>query len=239
MTDFDPNITRAAIIQYYDSVVKNIDEKARRSSERAYGGVLRVGKGGMLETLARHMTAVAWRELDEDFARLSLRRSKLPIPIRREYVEGLPPEVAEHIRANIEKYVYRCGVDLHVCIDENLVLGIECKSYAENAMMKRILVDFQFMKSILPDMHCMLIQLESRLTGDYSSPKKSIVYGSHSTHALMSYFPSVNLNIVTLLEGEQKVQQPIHKHYKPLHPELLDKGIEAIRAILAKVATPV
>ena len=44
---------------------------------------------------------------------------------------------------------------------------------------------------------------------------------------------------MTLLEGERKIDSPIHKHYKPLHPELLDKGIEAIRAILAKGATPV
>ena len=229
--DFDPNISEEDIIRAYASVVSGIDKKAQLS-DRAYGGVLRMEKGKMLEDITRHMVAIAWRKLEGDFRRISLDRKKLPVPIRREYVQGLPEELSSYINSNIERYVYRCGVDLHVCIDKKLVLGIECKAFAENAMMKRILVDFQFMKSIVPDMKCMLVQLESQLTGDYSSPGNPVTYGSHSTHTLLSHFPSVELDIVTLLEGERKINQPIHQHYKPLRPELLDKAIQRIAAIL-------
>lgn len=231
--DFDPNITKDNIIRAYASVIGGIDEKARLS-DRAYGGALRAEKGRMLEDITRHMVAIAWRELEGDFGRISLNRKKVNIPIQREYVQGLPEEISSYIQSNITKYVYRCGVDLHVCIDGKLVLGIECKSYTENAMMKRILVDFQFMKSVCPDMKCMLVQLESQLTGDYSSPNNPVTYGSHSTHTLLSHFPSVELDIVTLLEGERNVNQPIHQHYKPLRSELLDKGIRRISSILER-----
>ena len=231
--DFDAHVTSEDIVRRYESIIRGLDEKAH-SSERAYGGVLRAEKGRMLEDIARHMVAVAWRQIGGDFRRISLNQKKLRVPIRRDYVRELPAEVAEHMEANMEKYVYRCGVDLHVCVDEKPVLGIECKAYTENAMMKRILVDFQFMKSVVPDMGCMLVQLESQLTGDYSSPDKSVTLGSYSTHTLMSHFPSVELDIVTLLEGEREIERPIHRHYKPLRLRLLEKGIGRIAAVLVR-----
>ncbi|GAA7582009.1 hypothetical protein MMM150_05050 [Helicobacter pylori] len=42
----------------------------------------------------------------------------------------------------------------------------------------------------------------------------------------MSYFESVNLNIVTLLKGERDINQPIHKNFKPLEEESLKKTIK-------------
>ena len=82
-------------------------------------------------------------------------------------------------------------------------------------------------------MHCMLLQLESQLTGDYNAPDQEITYGSYPTHTLMSHFPDVELIIVTLLKGERNIEKPIHKYYKPLQPEILDKGIQHISKILA------
>jgi hypothetical protein len=49
----------------------------------------------------------------------------------------------------------------------------------------------------------------------------------------MSYF-DVNLNIITLLEGERKVDEPIHnsKHYKELKKDILEAGINTISDLL-------
>jgi len=54
------------------------------------------------------------------------------------------------------------------------------------------------------------VQLESQLGGDYSTDK-DIIFGSRSTHTLLSHF-DIDLNIITLLEGERKVKRPIVPH---------------------------
>jgi hypothetical protein len=95
-------------------------------------------------------------------------------------------------------------------VDDQFKLAVECKAYTENAMLKRILVDFTLLKQVYPNLKFILLQLESQLGGDYSSGK-IIKYGSPSTHTLLSYF-DIDLNIITLLEGERKVDQPIHSH---------------------------
>ena len=144
-------------------------------------------------------------------------------------------EVRDYINKNISDYYYGLKTDIHVSIDDKLVMGIECKAYAENAMLKRILVDFTLLKSIVPDLNCVLLQLESQLTGDYSQPKNKIIYESHSTHTIMSYF-DLDLNIITLLEGERRVNEPIHSNnfYKELKKEILIIAISKIGAILKK-----
>ncbi|GAA9634582.1 hypothetical protein HpHA98_01390 [Helicobacter pylori] len=48
------------------------------------------------------------------------------------------------------------------------------------------------------------------------------------THSIMSYFESVNLNIVTLLKGERNINQPTHKNFKPLDEPILIKAIKLI-----------
>jgi len=110
---------------------------------------------------------------------------------------------------------------------------IECKSYTENAMLNRILVDFTLLKTAYPDMNCALLQFESQLTGDYSQINKEIIYGSHSTHTLLSYF-DIDLNIITLLEGERKVNQEFQKpeFLKQLETQTLVKAVEKIEEFL-------
>lgn len=100
-------------------------------------------------------------------------------------------------------------------------------------MLKRILVDFTLLKTVYPKLKCGLLQLESQLTGDYSQIKKKVILGSHSTHTLMSYF-DVDLNIMTLLEGERKVDEPIHKpdFFKILEVKSLVKTVETIEDFL-------
>jgi hypothetical protein len=122
-----------------------------------------------------------------------------------------------------------------VAIDGKFKISIECKAYTENAMLKRILVDCTLLKNVYPDVSFVLLHLESQLGGDYSF---SITgkYGSPPTHTLLSYF-DVDLNIITLLKGERKVDQPIHKpeYYKPLEVERLNEAVEIFKDLLQKI----
>ncbi|MDO8734423.1 MAG: hypothetical protein Q7K21_04625 [Elusimicrobiota bacterium] len=78
--------------------------------------------------------------------------------------------------------------------------------------------------------------MESQLGGDYSS-LNCVKYGSPSTHTLLSYF-DIDLNIITLLEGERKVDKPIHKseHYKPLDSKSILTALEVIKSLLKEKA---
>jgi hypothetical protein len=157
------------------------------------------------------------------------------IPLKRSYLVRIKsPEVREYIERNIKNYYYTLKTDVHVSIDGKLKIVLECKAYTENAMLKRILVDFTLFKQIHPDLSFVLLQLESQLGGDYSS-LKPIKYGSPSTHTLLSYF-DIDLHILTLLEGERKVDKPIHKaaYYKSLRSESILNTLEIITALLEK-----
>ncbi|MCX8027104.1 MAG: hypothetical protein N3A62_04540, partial [Thermodesulfovibrionales bacterium] len=153
-----------------------------------------------------------------------------------EYVNNLDdPEVRDYINSNIEEYIYELSVDKQVYVDYEFVIGIECKAYAENAMLKRMLVDFSLLKTIFPNISCYLFQLESQLGGDYSEIRR-ITYGSKPTHTLMSYFPDVRLKIVTFLKGERKVDKPIHKskYFKPLDRNQIKKAISLLKEDLKR-----
>ena len=152
----------------------------------------------------------------------------------KKYIEKLKSkEIKDYIFKNINNYYYGLKTDIHVSINNKLIMGIECKAYTENAMLKRILVDFTLLKNIFPNIKCVLLQLESQLTGDYSQPQKRIIYGSYSTHTLLSYF-DIDLNIITLLEGERLVDKPIHKnkYYKVLKKDILKKSIKIIENLI-------
>lgn len=210
------------LIDAYNLIVGGIDHKADES-DRAYGGVIRAGKGALVESLAKNMISIAWREIGGKPNRFSLNKKTVKIPINPAYMERIrSPEVRKYIEDNIHDFYYLAEADVHVYIDKKFVMGIECKAYTENAMLKRILVDFTLLKQANKNLECVLFQLESQLGGDYGKISKDIIYGSSSTHTLMSYF-DVDLAIITLLEGERKVDKPIHK--KEYAKEL---GVEGI-----------
>lgn len=180
MTAFDE------IINTYNSVVKVVDKDAKEQDGRAYGGMIRALKGKLQEHITEELIKVAWRELCGNTSRLEINSRKIPIPIRDEYIDNLKiKEVKDYIKAHKQEYVYGLSVDKHVFIDGKFVMGIECKAYAENAMLKRILVDFHLLKTRYPHLACCLFQLESQLGGDYSDLPK-IVFGSKPTHSIMS-----------------------------------------------------
>ena len=222
------------LVNVVNTKIQGIEIVAQVDSDRAYGGIIRAAKGKLLEELCKELVKGAWNELGGDENLLSFPSQKIPVPLKKEYLTKIKsPEVKKWIKENYSDFVFKAQVDVHVFIENKFVLGIECKSYTENAMLKRILVDFTLLKTIFPQLQCALLQLESQLTGDYSQIDQKVIYGSHSTHSLMSYF-DVNLNIMTLLKGERKVDEPIHKpeFFKPIKKQTLIKTTEKIEEFL-------
>lgn len=224
-----------SLISAYEFLVKGIDTKAKDSEDRAYGGVIRAGKGMLVESLGKSLVEIAWKELGYDTKRLSMEKQTVKIPLNKNYLGRIKsPEVKKYIEENIKEFYYPLKTDVHIHIDGRFAIAMECKAYTENAMFKRILVDFTLFKQVYPDLSFVLLQLESQLGGDYSSAK-STKYGSPSTHTLLSYF-DIDLNILTLLEGERKVDKPIHKpkYYKSLRIKNLLVALEVIESLLQK-----
>ena len=222
------------IIDAYNYLVQGIDKRAKESNERAYGGIVRAGKGRLVESIAEQLVRIAWKDLGMDEDRLSFGHHTIKIPINREYINKIKsPEVREFIIKNINHMYYRIKPDVQVYVDDNFKISIECKTYTENAMLKRILVDCTLIKHVFPDVKFVLLQLESQLGGDYSEIFKEVHFGSPSTHTLLSYF-DIDLNIITLLEGERKVDKPIHKSefFKPLRMESLLKAMNVLKELL-------
>ena len=221
----------------YESVVRNISAEAEAQSGRAYGGMVRMTKGNMVEEIARNLLRAAWLGLGENPERMQFNlHPKYDIPIRREYAEKIPDaELRREILANIGEYKIRHGTDIHVYIDGDFVLSAECKAYAENAMLKRILFDAFLLSTRFPNLRFALVQLENQLGGDYGSPGAGPFFGSRQSHTLMSYMDAADLHIVTLLEGDRKVARPIHKpeFYKPLKRERLEKAAADLAELLS------
>lgn len=222
------------LIKAYNLLVKGIEAKASDDDERSYGGIIRAGKGLLVENLTRRIVEIAWKQLGGEIERLSLKRQKVKVSLKRDYIKRIKsPEVKKFIKRNIEKFYYSISTDVPVLIDNEFVMGIECKAFTENSMMKRILVDFTLLKQVYPNLHCVLLQLESQLGGDYSNLSKKITLGSYSTHTLLSYF-DIDLNIITLLEGERKVDKPIHNtnFFKGLKQDNLLRAIAVLENLL-------
>lgn len=226
------------IINNYEMIVKGIDKKATVSNDRAYGGVIRSGKGTLVEDMAKSLVEIAWDTvLKQDVNRLHMNKSKINIGIKEGYEKRIRnEETKKYVIDNKDSLFYKFGTDVHVYIDEELVIPIECKAYTENAMIKRILFDAVLMKEAKNIDKYFLLQLESQLGGDYSS-LNPVIFGSASTHALISHV-DIDLEIITLLEGERKVDKPIHKNefYKPLKIESLKKAVNIFAEELKKYA---
>ncbi len=226
-----------AIILAYDKLIKGIEADAIDSdTDRAYGGIVRAGKGELVESMARTLVETAWvYYLGQDIKRLSMDKKKIKVLMKSDYPDKIDdPEVQKYLKKYGKDQFYKFGTDVHVLIDNKLVLPIECKAYTENAMIKRIIFDanlaFEYMKIEL----YILLQLESQLGGDFSELNKK-TFGSPSTNTLLSY-SDVKIDIITILEGERKVDKPIHKpeFYKPIKYENLEIALFKIGNALRK-----
>lgn len=215
------------LIAAYNSLVQGIDNAAAMSDNRAYGGIIRAGKGELVESIAAHLVQIAWVDvLGQQENRMAINKRKMPIGINEAYIKRVKnPDVQCYLRQHKDSMIYKFGTDVQVFIDNQLVLPIECKAYSENAMLKRILFDAMLMKEAVGTQTYYLVQLESQLGGDYST-LNDVIYGSPATHALLSHV-DVDLKIITLLQGERKVDRPIHKpaFFKELKISELKKAV--------------
>ena len=227
------------LIAAYNKVVGGIDNRAMHSTDRAYGGIIRAGKGKLLETMTAELVNIAWEDvLHQNQSRLKINKEKMPVTVNENYISRIKDtRVKEYVKTHRRELVYKFGTDVQVFIDNKLVLPIECKSYTENAMIKRILFDAELMFEIARTPKYYLVQLESMLGGDYCE-LNDVTFGSPATHALLSHV-DIDLEIITLLKGERKVDQPIHKKefFKELHAKELEKAIHIFADALKKYAT--
>jgi len=222
------------IIDTYERLVSEVDQQAMESDDRAYGGVVRAEKGKLVESIAEHLMRIAWMNLGGNEDNISFEHKTIKVPIKEDYIGRIRSrEVREYIESNKEIMFYRIKPDVQVYLNGQFRVAMECKAYTENAMLKRILVDCTLLKNVCENLSFVLLQLESQLGGDYSDIFKEIHLGSPSTHTLLSYF-DVDLNIITLLEGERRVDKPIHKeeHYKPLRVESLKRAVKVMEQLL-------
>ena len=78
------------LIAAYNKLVKGIDDAATASSDRAYGGIIRAGKGELVENIATKLVEIAWTEvLHQRLSRLDINKMKMPIGISDEYINDL------------------------------------------------------------------------------------------------------------------------------------------------------
>ena len=222
-----------AIIKLYNKTVYGLDEKANNIQGRSYGGYIRSVKSALVVNIAKRIIELAWEKLEQDPDRLKICGKEIKIPIKQEYIDKLDnEEVKDYIEEHIEDYYYGYRPDILVEIDKTPVLAIECKAYTENAMLKRVLMDATLVKTQYPEIKFVLFQLESQLGSNISGSEDEL-YESHSAYTIASYF-DVDLTIITLLEGERRVDEPIHKKgfFKPLTEERLQNAINIISSLL-------
>jgi hypothetical protein len=225
------------IIARYDRTIAGASDFASETATatgRRVGGVLRAAKGKLHEWITESLIHAALvHKAGIAPKRIRIDSKKLPIPIKPSYTpldtHPVAAQALTHRRAGVYFYA---SVDKHVWVDDRLVAAIECKAYTENAMLKRILVDFRLLRMIQPTFAPLLVQLESMLGGDYCTCAHPCS-GSDSTHTLLSHFPDVPLRIITLLEGERKVERPLHEFPKPLLPDRLDAAAKRFLALVA------
>jgi hypothetical protein len=229
------------IIKIYNDIILNTQDNATNNKSRALGGMLRSDKGKLVERLALELVEYSWiKLLKQNPKRLKVDKKKIPIQMNNDYLDRdfEDKDINIYLRNNKQKIKYNFGTDLHIYIDNILVLPIECKAYTENAMLKRIVFDAMLMRKSKGIETYILFQLESQLGGDYSS-LNSVSFGSDSSHTIMSFLPiDTNIRIITLLKGERKVDQPIHlkKYFKPLTEDSVNKALERISKLLTKYA---
>lgn len=198
------------IKEFYDKSIRKTQRLyADRRSRDTAGGV-RHTKGDIVEEITRELIRIAWSRISNDQNRLKIDRRKVVIDNDKD------PEA-----------LYRISQDIHVYVDDEFRISIECKSYTEVAMYKRILVDASLLKAKVPAIkNFYVVQLENFMGGDYSTVIDA--KGSPSVKALNHFFPELNIKVLTLLDGDRDIKKPIHKpeYYKSLNNDRLNYAID-------------
>ena len=219
--------------QYNNDLIPAIQKAKKENPNRKKGGIERIEKGKFVESFTRNLVRRAWKDLKGKEQDIETQKTKpISVPLEKDYLKKVLKDkiIANYISKNIARYNYKFKIDVPVSIRGKLVLAIECKAFAENAMLKRILFDGFLVRKNNPQADIVLLQLESQLGGDYSSVFADKIFGSPSSHTLMSYF-DYKLSIITLLEGKRQVNRPIHdpKFFKKMKMESLENAYNFLK----------
>tara|TARA_B100000287_G_C20527286_1_gene739394 strand:+ start:257 stop:997 length:741 start_codon:yes stop_codon:yes gene_type:complete len=219
---------------FYKNIYDYADALSKIDNDRKIGGILRSNTGIFVEYAAHSLALMAWKDLGGDMDKIRISKEKILVPVKEEYIESQSEDIKSFLYSK-RNQGYQCSVDKHVFIENELVLAIECKAYAENAMLKRIITDMGFIQSAYPASKCYLFMLESQLGGDYSELKDNTL-GSFSTHAIISNIGVRDFKILTHLQGNRLVKQPIfdRKFYKPISKRMLDRTLKLFKNDLIK-----
>ena len=219
----------------YNSIIDLYTERIHLMYGKTEGQI-RGAKGELVENIVDAITQLAWHEIGGKANRFNILKQIRKIAINEDYVKNLSSEyIRDHIEQNKEQYTYKIELDRAVEIDNDLILGIECKSYMDNTMLRRTLKDFELVVKLLyPKMFFCVFQLINGLGGDYGEVRKQRQLGSKSTHTLMSYTPEINLEIITLLNGKMDSKRKIHdpEHFKELPVENVEICVNKFKNIL-------
>ena len=217
----------------FSNIVEKYDRCLSSLFDETQPGQIRSKKGKLVEDITKDIIRYSWNKLGGDLNRLAFGTNKVRIKMNADYFQQLPEEVRDDLV--IDNFYYDIKVDLHCQIDGNFVVGVECKSYTENAMLKRILVDFWLIKKNFPHLLCFLVQLETFLGGENNFVGSKDI-ANRSSHTLMSYFPELDLNILTLLEGARHIKRPIHKreYAKDLKTKYVEHAVDSFSLQLKK-----
>lgn len=196
-------------LKYKKAILESQKLYARRRAQDTAGAV-RYTKGKIVEDITKDIVRIAWSKISPDENRLRMDKKKITIKTNDE--------------------IYKLSQDIHVYIDNIFRVSVECKSYTEVYMYKKILVDAKLLKKAVPTITTFfVVQLENFLGGDYG--KKIEARGSDSVITLNRVFPTVNISVITLLDGDRHIKKPLHipEHFKPLRDERLNHAIEQFR----------
>jgi len=180
----------------------------RRDKDTA--GAVRYTKGKIVEDITKDIIKIAWSKISSGEDRLRMDKKKIIIKTNDE--------------------VYKLSQDIHVYIDNIFRVSVECKSYTEVAMYKKILVDASLLENAVPTINAFfIVQLENFLGGDYGETVEA--KGSESVITLNRVFPQINMVVITLLDGNRDINKPLHKpeYFKPMKDERLNYAIEQFR----------
>lgn len=132
-------------------IVEIYNSRMSKSFDETRPEQIRSQKGKLVEELTREIIREAWKRTGRDENRLEFKRKKFKIQPRSD-VRVMDLELLKSVE-NFNSLSYYLGVDIHTFIDGEFCLGVECKAYTENAMLKRILVDFWLLKKRYPGLN--------------------------------------------------------------------------------------
>ena len=194
-------------------------------------GQIRGKKGTLVEDLAEDLLLISCSDLGISEDRISFDPVHVRVMLTSpEYLMRLPEEVGNYLLDNLDLCYHELVTDKNLSIDGRFILDVECKSYTENTMLKKIIQDCLFVRSVYPTVCFAILQLENSLGGDFGA---SDIYGSRAAHAIMSHF-DLNIHIITLMDGNRHSHKPIEVYPKPLKMDRLEKSLDIFKDLISK-----